>query len=72
MAARTASRGTRSSGLEEVPSKAPGSKSATPDDGMSWRPFSTIYMFFRAKISCRVQACRRGSSRAGAPLLRTK
>ena len=42
MSDRMASRGTRSSGLEEVPRKSPGSKSATPANGMSWRSFSTI------------------------------
>ena len=35
-------KGTRSSGLEEVPSKEPGSKSAKPANGMSCRPFSTM------------------------------
>ena len=39
---RMASNGTRSSGPEEVPSKAPGSKSATPANGMTCHPFSTI------------------------------
>ena len=38
-----ASRGNRTCGLEEVPSKVPGSKSATPANGMRWRPFSVIY-----------------------------
>ena len=40
---RIASRGARSNGLGEVPSKVPGSKSATPANGITCRPFSTIY-----------------------------
>ena len=52
MSYRMVSRGTRSSGLEEVPSKAPGSKSATPANGMT-----SIFhdMFFRRKIVNRLQ-----------------
>ena len=34
-------RGTRSSGPQQVPIKAPGSKSVTPANGMNWRPFFT-------------------------------
>ena len=51
---RMASKGTRSRGLEEVPNKAPASKSATPANGMICRPFSTI-CFFRGKRVSRVQ-----------------
>ena len=54
MSDRMASRRTRSSRLEEVPSKTPGSKSATPANGMICRPFSTI-CFFRGKRVSRVQ-----------------
>ena len=58
MSDRMASEGTRSSGpeevSEEVSSKAPGSKSATPANGMICRPFSTI-CFFRGKRVSRVQ-----------------
>ena len=50
MSDRTASRGTRSSELEEVP----GSISATPANKMSWRAFSTT-CFFVKKISGRGQ-----------------
>ena len=46
---RTVPRGTRISGLEEVLSKAPDSKSTTPVDGMSWRPTSTL--LFRGTVS---------------------
>ena len=42
MSDRMVSRGTRSSGLGEIPSKPPDSKSVTPANGINWRPFSTI------------------------------
>ena len=54
MSDRMASKGTRSSGLEEVQSKAPGSKYATPANGMSCRPFSTICSSVEKSVS-RVQ-----------------
>ena len=45
MSDRIASRNTHSSGLEEVPSKAPGSQPTMPANGMNWRPISTIYYY---------------------------
>ena len=67
MSDRMASEGTRSSGpeevSEEVSSKAPGSKSATPANGMTCRPFSPIYSSWK---NCLPRAAyRRDSSRQG-------